>query len=87
MKSTWHTIPKDDAWKQVMLARMEEAGTKLWLMCDARLRTVYPEPRAFAEEHGLDMTTPLPTISLRLRCTKCGERKAHFRPEPYRGRE
>ena len=28
------------------------------------------------------MHTPLLTISRRLRCTRCGERKAHARPEP-----
>ena len=36
----------------------------------------------FAERHGLDMLTPMLTISRRLRCTACGERKAGCRPAP-----
>ena len=40
----------------------------------------------FATEHGLEMTLPLLSIARRLRCSRCGERKAHCWPEPYRDR-
>jgi hypothetical protein len=42
-----------------------------------------PESKAFATEHGLEMTLPLLSIARRLRCSRCGERKAHCWPEPY----
>jgi hypothetical protein len=41
-----------------------------------------PEPRKFAEQHHLDMHTPLLSIARQLKCTHCNERKAHCWPEP-----
>jgi hypothetical protein len=79
----WNRIPKDDGWRKVHLASIEALGVRLWLMCDACHHTAYPEPRAFAEEHQLELTTPLLLISRRLRCSKCGSRKCGCRPEPY----
>jgi hypothetical protein len=40
-------------------------------------------PRKFAERHGLVMTTPMLSISRRLRCTRCGAKKGGCRPEPH----
>ena len=34
----------------------------------------------------LDLFTPMLTVSKRLRCTKCGERKGRGTPEPSNGR-
>jgi hypothetical protein len=36
-------------------------------------------PRELADRHGLDMRTPLLTLSRALRCTRCGERKGQAR--------
>ncbi len=79
----WNRLPKDNAWRQVHLAYMVEMANRLWLRCDVCGHEVYPEPLAFADEHHLDMTTPLLLISRRLRCSKCGSRKCGYRPEPY----
>ncbi len=79
----WNRIPKDDAWRKVHLAYMVEMANRLWLRCDACGHETYPEPQAFADEHHLEMTTPLLPISRRLRCSKCGSRKCGCRPEPY----
>jgi hypothetical protein len=76
----WNRIPKDDGWRKVHLARVEELGHRLWLMCDACHHTTYPEPRAFADEHRLEMTTPLLLIARRLRCSKCGSRSGDTGP-------
>lgn len=80
----WHPTPKDDAWKQAHLAMVKGIGRCLWLRCDICAHAVMVEPDAFAASHGLDMLTPLLTISQALRCTRCGERKAWCWPEPHR---
>lgn len=79
----WHTIPKDDAWKRVTLASVDALGQRLWLRCDGCARNLYTPPMIFAGEHQLDPATPLFSITMRLRCTHCGERKGHCWPEPY----
>ena len=79
----WHRVPKDDAWREVHLAHVESLGTRLWLRCNACGHSLTPGPRQLSEAHGIDMMTPLLTIASRLRCTKCGARKAHCWPEPY----
>jgi hypothetical protein len=33
---------------------------------------------------GLDLRTPLLTISMALRCSRCGKPEAHCKPEPYK---
>jgi DNA-directed RNA polymerase subunit RPC12/RpoP len=58
-------------------------GRDAWLRCDACARSVMVKPRDFAERHGLDMLTPLLTISRRMRCTRCGARKGGSRPAPH----
>ncbi len=32
---TWHTIPKDDAWRRVTPLTVEALGQRLWLLCSA----------------------------------------------------
>jgi hypothetical protein len=81
---TWHTLPKDDAWKQVTPQSVAELGQQLWLRCDACGHELYLEPLDFARRHGLDPRTPLLRIGEALRCVKCGERKGGCRPAPYR---
>lgn len=80
----WHKLPKDDAWREVHLAHVERSGVRLWLRCNKCGHSLTPEPRDFAEEHRLEMTMPLLIIARRLCCTKCGARKAHCWPEPYK---
>ena len=63
---------------------LEKLGKRVWLNCDWCQRSVYADVRAFAMGHRLDMLTPLLTISRRLRCTRCGYRRAHAKPEPAR---
>ncbi len=78
----WHSAPKNDAWREVHLAHVESLGNRLWLRCDACGHSITPEPRELANEHQLDMETPLLLIARRLKCTHCNERKAHCWPEP-----
>src|SRR5436853_6244156 len=70
---SWHRTPTDDAWKQAHLAMVEGLGKRLWLGCDGCQHTVMIAPRELADRHGLDMHTPLQTLSRALRCTRCGE--------------
>ena len=63
----WHPEPKDDAWKQAHLAMVEGFGVRLWLSCDWCQHWAMVDVRAFAEQHGLDMRTPLLTISRALK--------------------
>ena len=79
----WHRTPKDDAWKHAHLAMVEGLGNRLWLSCDHCQRTVMADVREFARTHHLDMLTPLLTVSRRLRCSRCGERRAYDRLEPH----
>jgi DNA-directed RNA polymerase subunit RPC12/RpoP len=80
---SWHRTPTDDAWRQAHLAMVEGLGKRLWLGCDHCQHTVMIAPRELADRHGLDMQTPLLTLSRALRCTRCGERKGQARLEPH----
>jgi len=79
----WHPTPKDDAWRQAHLAMLERLGKDAWLRCDECAHTIMVKPRDLADRHGLDMLTPLLTISRRMRCTRCGARKGGCRPAPH----
>lgn len=79
---SWHSIPKDDSWKQVTLAHIESLGQRLWISCHCGREKIIG-PSAYAAEVRTPMSTPLLAISLRLRCTACGEKRVHVRPEPY----
>ena len=46
------------------------------------VRTPLPD-RELVDRYGLDMRTPLLTISCALRCTRCGDRKGHAMLEPH----
>jgi hypothetical protein len=74
---SWHTKPKDDAWKRVTLAHLASLDQHIWLRCNACGYEATVEALAFASFHGLDEGTPLLKISERLACTACGEHKAH----------
>lgn len=78
----WHTIPRDDAWKQVTLAHVDALGRGIWIHCHCGRQKIVG-PGAFAIELRLPMTTPLLSIALRMRCTACGEKKVQVWPEPY----
>lgn len=78
---TWHTIPKDDAWKQVTLAYVVGRGKRIWVHC-ACGRNEMRDPTEFAAEKGLALTTPLLAIALRLRCQSCGKKQVQVWPDP-----
>ena len=78
----WHPEPTDEIWKQALLAMVEGMGKRLWLSCDQCQHWVMIEVRGFAEQHGLDMRTPLLMISGALKCSH-GERRSWCRPEPH----
>ena len=63
-----------------MLGGFESAGPPV-RPCQS-VAEIVEAVREFAERHGLDILTPMLTISRRLRCTACGERKAGCRPAP-----
>ena len=79
----WHRTPRDDAWKEAHLAMVEGLGIRVQLGCDWCQHHVMIAPRQLADRHGLDMRTPLLTISRALRCTRCGERKGYARLAPH----
>ena len=80
---TWkQTMPRDDAWKQVTAASVAALGQGLWLRCDCGHELIV-DALAFADRHKLGHDTPLLRIGEALRCSRCGEKKAHCRPEPY----
>jgi DNA-directed RNA polymerase subunit RPC12/RpoP len=58
-------------------------GKRAWLHCDDCRHSIMIEPREFAQQHGLDMLTPLLTISRAMRCTRCGSRKGCCWPETH----
>ena len=63
MTSRWHTEPKNEAWREVHLAHVENLGSQLWLRCNACGHSLTPEPREFAHLHHLDMETPLQLLA------------------------
>lgn len=82
----WHRTPKDDAWKQAHLQMLVSLNMNLMLRCDQCFHTTSEDPRLFAARHNLDLLTPMLTVSKRLTCTKCGERKGRATPEPSNGK-
>ena len=44
---------------------------------------VYEPIGAFLARTGLPADTPFLAVSLALKCSRCGERKAHCWPKPY----
>ena len=83
---SWHTLPKDDAWKQVHLAYLVDIGRRLWFRCNKCGHDVVEKPDAFSARHQIEPIMPLLLIARRLRCSRCGARKAHAWPEPYAGK-
>lgn len=79
----WHAIPKDDAWQRVTPLSVQALGRKLWLRCDACCHTRMVPAIEWCDSTKVPRDTPLLLIARRLRCTKCGERKAHCWPEPH----
>ena len=77
-----HVRPKDDAWKQVTIARQAADGNMLWMLCECG-REIYVDPLVFAREKNIDPETPLFSVGAALRCTRCGEKKVRCRPRPY----
>jgi hypothetical protein len=78
------SLPKHDAWKQAHLAMLAKLGKRAWLHCDGcRHSSILIEPGELAQQHQLDMLTPLLTISKAMRCTRCGARKGCCWPEPH----
>ncbi len=80
---TWHQTASDDAWKRVTMASVHELGHRIWLRCNGCGHELLTDPIKFGAIRDVDTATPLLTIARRLRCTGCGERKAHCWPEPY----
>ena len=80
----WHSIPRDDAWRQVTFARAlaEPDVPLLWVDC-ACGRTEYPTIGEFLARTGLDADTPFLVASINLRCQRCSERKMHVRTAPH----
>jgi hypothetical protein len=81
--SAWHQIPKDDAWKQVTLRSVNAMGQNLWIRCDHCCHDLVINAVVFSERSGVDLDSPLLGVSLKLKCSKCGQRKSYCRPEPY----
>ncbi len=79
----YHPMPRDDAWKRVTLEYIAERGVRLRLGCCGCQRWAWAWPKAFADQHGLDMRTPLLTVERRIRCTTCKARIIKISPENY----
>jgi hypothetical protein len=59
---------------------------RLMLRCDACHHATVEDPRLFAARHGLDLLTPMLTLSRKLRCTMCDARRGRAMPEPSDGK-
>jgi hypothetical protein len=68
---------------QSLASSLGGLGKRLWLSCDHCQHSTMVDVRAFAERHGLDMRTPLLTISRALKCSRCGERRSWCRMETH----
>ena len=79
----WHSTPRNDGWKCVTPRSVEALGQRLWLRCNACGHDLLVPAVDWASGCGVDPETPLFTIARRLRCERCGERKAHCWPEPH----
>ena len=60
---SWHTKPKDDAWKHFTLAHIASLNQRIWLRCNACGHEQIVEPLAFAAFHDLEQSTPLLSIA------------------------
>jgi hypothetical protein len=80
---TWHTLPKDDAWRLVTPLSVEALGNRLWLRCNACGHDLIVPAVEWCTSRHLRADMPLLLIARRLRCERCGERKAHCWPEPH----
>lgn len=78
----WHTIRRDDPWRQVMLPHVERLGGGVWVHRH-RGRQRVADHGAFSADGRMPMMTPLPFIAFRMRRTTCGEMTVHVWPELY----
>jgi hypothetical protein len=84
MTSGYHRIPKDGAWRRVTLDHVGTVQTDtLWLHCGVCPHRVDEKIADFRARTGLPGDVPLMLISIALKCSRCGERKAHCWPKPY----
>jgi hypothetical protein len=78
----WHTLPKDDASRLVTPLSVEALGQRLGPRCNAcNYERIVPAVE-WCTSREVPADTPLLLIARRLRCERCGERKAHNWPEP-----
>ena len=61
---SWHTTPRDDAWREVHLVYLKGMGQRLWLRCNACGHDVVVELNVFSdnvhsESHLLAGDAPL----------------------------
>jgi hypothetical protein len=80
---TWQTLPNDDAWRLVTPLLVEALGQRLWLRCNACAHDTIVPAVEWCVSKSVPADTPLLLIARRLRCERCGERKAHCWPEPH----
>lgn len=68
----WHSLPKDDAWKQVTLGGQIRHGFRVQPMCKAcQHRGEIMEIEDFCRCHGVSLDTPVLLVQMRLRCRSC----------------
>lgn len=80
---SWQQIPKDNAWKSYTVATTAALGQRLWLPCNACGHDILADGLTWCAECGIPADTPMLAIGMRLKCTRCGEKKAHCWGEPY----
>jgi hypothetical protein len=80
---TWHTFPNDEAWCRVTPLSVEALGQRLWLRCNACGHDLIVPAVEWSASRTVPADMPLLLIARRLRCERCGERKAQCWPEPH----
>lgn len=78
-RSFWHSVPMDDAWKQVTLAGQEQQNFKLQPHCrNCQHRGSIMTPSEVAAWARVSMSTPVIALAARLVCSKCGFPAGYF---------
>lgn len=80
---SWHQVPNDGAWKACTVAKTAALGQRLWLRCNACGHDLFVDGLPWCQERGISPETPMLLIGHRLKCSCCGEKKAHCWSEPF----
>jgi hypothetical protein len=79
----WHTVPRNDAWREVTIGKAAMAGEMLWVHCYCGRQRLVLAVDLMAET-GCDPDTPCLALAMRFNCTACGHRRVLVWRAPQR---